>query len=150
MLLSVPVLCAPIPARYAAVPFRCAPVPARYAAVPVRWFSSSSPPGLAFPFFTFVTLRLNGAVHGPVNLCVAVDAAVDDVRALVRSECFPNHLASIDRSDIDLFHSSKTGITAKPPTSTGDSLNPMDHLSSVLPSPLPPDFALLAVVKGAC
>ena len=98
----------------------------------------------------WVALHLNDATVGTVELEFPRSASVDRVRGLVKSDSFPNHLASFDRSDIRLYLSSSTGIKQDPPAYTGSDLDSMETLSAVLPSPLPPGFVLLAMAASAC
>ena len=59
-------------------------------------------------------------------------------------------LSGVDPSCVYLFPSTKALVRMEPPTSTGDALDPMATLSSVVPPPDFPEFAFLAVVEGAC
>ena len=54
-------------------------------------------------------------------------------------------------SRVDLFLTTKAGVEENPPTFIGAALRRMELLSAFLPSPLPSEFAFLAVVEGgAC
>ena len=94
----------------------------------------------------WVMLKLNKTTLGMNKLVdVPLTSDVADVRTSVKS-LFSNRLSRFDPTDIDLFPSTNALVKTDPPTFTGTALDPSDRLTTVLPSPLPPDFVLLAVV----